>query len=221
MQQADIIKPPYFQTPADGRRDEFNIKNGVIVTNKTPVDILFTGDSITHLWELNAYFREFGFVVNRGIAGDTVDILAKRFEADVIQLRPKVCVMKIGINNTWCLDDSPNPVPADEIYSVIIENYIKILQMCKVHHLTVVVCSVLPVSTGEIRNELVIKVNKRLQELCKQYRCTYVDYHSHLTKEDGKTLRDGLSDDGLHPHVIGYNIMAEILKPVLKGIFAQ
>ena len=220
MRPADIIKPPCFQAAADARRFEFDFKNCVIVTNKTPVGIAFIGDSITNFWELNAYFREFGFVVNRGIGGDDANILAKRFEADIIQLQPKVCVIKIGINNTWCLDDSPKPVPADVVYELIIDSYIKILNMCKANHQTLVVCSILPVSTGELRNELVIKVNKKLQDLCKQYNCTYVDYHSHMTKEDGKTMRDELTDDGVHPHVIGYNIMAEILRPVLKRLLA-
>jgi lysophospholipase L1-like esterase len=44
----------------------------------------------------------------------------------------------------------------------------------------------------------------------------YVDYHSQLTAEDGLTLRAGLADDGLHPHVIGYKIMAATLLTALE-----
>jgi lysophospholipase L1-like esterase len=46
----------------------------------------------------------------------------------------------------------------------------------------------------------------------------YVDYHSQLAAEDGITLRAGLADDGLHPHVLGYRIMASTLLETLKQV---
>jgi hypothetical protein len=72
--RVDIIKPGLFskQVNADNRRIEFDYKNEVIVSNKIAVDYVFIGDSITHMWELNAYFgKSQRLILNRGIGGDT------------------------------------------------------------------------------------------------------------------------------------------------------
>lgn len=41
-----------------------------------------------------------------------------------------------------------------------------------------------------------------------------------MVTEDGIQLREELADDGLHPHVLGYDIMAHALRETLeyKGI---
>lgn len=65
---------------ADSRRKEFNIKNHSLLYSKQKPDFIFAGDSITHFWELNAYFRNPDhFIINRGIAGDNTTYLRKRF----------------------------------------------------------------------------------------------------------------------------------------------
>jgi hypothetical protein len=43
-----------------------------------------------------------------------------------------------------------------------------------------------------------------------------VDYHWNLAADDGLTLRCGLAD-GLHPHVVGYEIMAGVLLDTLTA----
>lgn len=65
---------------ADSRRKEFNIKNHSLMYSNQKPDFIFAGDSITHFWELNAYFRNPNlFIINRGIAGDNTTYLRKRF----------------------------------------------------------------------------------------------------------------------------------------------
>ena len=62
---------------------------------------MFIGDSITEYWELNAYFRNSDqLIINRGIAGDTTKYLKKRFYVDAVQLKPKYCILGIGINDS-------------------------------------------------------------------------------------------------------------------------
>ncbi|WP_199616251.1 SGNH/GDSL hydrolase family protein [Paenibacillus alkalitolerans] len=45
----------------------------------------------------------------------------------------------------------------------------------------------------------------------------YIDYHSYMTERDGRTLRAELADDGLHPNVLGYNIMSYVLRQTLSA----
>ncbi len=224
---APMICPPFFEdgAPADGRRLEFNWKNGVLLTNRVPVDIVFIGDSITHFWELNGYYRHFGLVVNRGIGGDTAHIMARRFAGDAVQLKPRVCVAMIGINNTWCMDDPALGVTEEFVLQQIYDGHKSVLQQAKKAGLPLIFCSVMPVRDksefGLRRNRLVVKVNEKLKALCEEYGVPYADYHSVLVEEDGLTLAQGLSDDGVHPHVIGYNRMAQVLMPLLEKQLGQ
>lgn len=223
---ASVRSPGFFSgAAADSRRNEFDIENSVLVVKETPVNICFVGDSITHYWELGAYFQKYALVINRGIGGDTADVLAKRFDADVLQLKPKLCVLMVGINNTWILDDYAKQKDAlqekeKEILVILKNSYRSILQAAKEANQAMFLCSVLPVSYRAYRNQFVLQINAMLKELCISYKIPYVDYHRHMVKEDGLTLKDGLSWDGVHPHVFGYDCMAQVITPMLEEFFS-
>jgi lysophospholipase L1-like esterase len=61
------------------------------------------------------------------------------------------------------------------------------------------------------------RANARLRTVAGRHGAVYVDYHRHLAAEDGLTLRPGLADDRLHPHVVGYEIMANVLLDTLSA----
>lgn len=223
--RVELIKPGLFGSTAaaDSRRMEFDLSNEIILAHNIPVDFVFIGDSITHWWDVSAYFgRDGRFVVNRGIGGDISSHVLKRFDADVIQLRPKHVVIKIGINNFWSLDgwtdaDRREPV---QIIPELVSNIHAMVRQAKANGITPVVCSILPThltasANDHIRNEAVRETNQRLQAIAIQEHAMFVDFHSHLATEDGSRLRDGLADDGLHPHVVGYDIMARVLREEL------
>jgi lysophospholipase L1-like esterase len=222
----EVIRPGSFsvEAAADRRRDEFDYHNEAILYHHIPVDFVFFGDSITHWWDLQTYFGRTGlFIVNRGIGGDTTPFARKRFAADVLQLRPKHTVIQIGINNTWALDEwrPEERKTADQIYCEIVKDIEYMVQAAIDHGITVILCSLLPTrmevyaNNGE-RNRIVIRVNEALKRLAEEKSAVYVDYHSRMTEDDGLTLRADLADDGLHPHVLGYNIMADVLREELK-----
>jgi lysophospholipase L1-like esterase len=221
-----MIKPGNFgmSAAADGRRGEFDVGNEVILTHKLPVDAVFIGDSITHMWELNAYFGRSGrFVVNRGIGGDISSHVARRFAADVIQLQPKCVVIKIGVNDFWALDGwtQADRKPVEEIVAAVVNNILDMVKQAKEHQIVPVVCSILPTQmphsgNNGLRNTGIRNANALLRELAAEQDAIYVDYHSRMVQPDGISLRDGLADDGLHPHVRGYDIMAETLREALS-----
>lgn len=214
---------------ADVLRGEFDLKNMQLFCHESTIDLCFFGDSITNLLEPGAFYGHFGTCINRGISGDSVHIMAKRFEADVLQLKPRLCVMLGGINNTWILDDTVDEKgkpPADkveEVYRLVRESYISVLEAAKKAGQAMILCSVTPVTRqialADMRNEVVLGMNRIIRELCEKYRVPYADYHSRFVREDGRTMRDGLSDDGLHPHYGGYLVMSEVLTPLLKEYF--
>ncbi len=228
MERPTLIKPGPFGVvaAADSRRGVFDLHNEALLAHAAPVDAVFIGDSITDMWALDVYFRgaSGGYVVNRGIGGDRTPFVRRRFAADVLQLRPKLAVIKIGVNNTWDLDMWWDPAlirTPEDIENEIVGDVEAMVQAARADGIAVALCSILPTdipvngNTAQ-RNRLIARANGRLREVAGREGATYVDYHSRLMAADGLTLRAGLADDGLHPHTVGYDIMAGALLDTLR-----
>lgn len=216
-----VIRPGMFgiDAPADRRRHEFDFHNEALLHHRRAIDFLFFGDSITHWWDVATYFGKDGHaVVNRGIGGDTTPHALRRFAADVLQLRPAYVILLLGINNTWALDEwlPEDRKSAEEIEHEVVSDLQQMTALSRQHGIVPILCSLLPTRmdryarNGE-RNELVVRINAALSAYARSADVIYVDYHSHMTDSDGLTLRAELADDGLHPHVIGYDLMARVL----------
>lgn len=218
-----IIDPGFFskQVAADGRRGEFNIKNAIIVENKINVDFVFMGDSITNNLELNAYFANNGKrILNRGISGDVTEFALRRFDADVIQLKPKNCILLIGINDTWDLEYEPwfnrEGMKVEDAIKRAYSNIKEMINKSKKNHVNIIVCSILPTNMiftnkNKERNIYVGEVNKKLKRLCEEENLVYVDYYSEFLEDGENRVKDGLTMEGLHPTTKGYNLMMKIL----------
>jgi lysophospholipase L1-like esterase len=222
-----VIRPGLFsvEAAADRRRREFDHHNEAILHKQVPVDVVFFGDSITHWWDVSTYFGRAGrVVVNRGIGGDTSEYARRRFAADVLQLKPKYAVILIGVNNTWALDawHPEERRTAEQICGEVVADVESMLKAAQEHGIVPILCSILPTridryARNEDRNRLIVRINSGLKDLAERLNVIYVDYHTALADADGVTLREGLADDGLHPHVLGYDIMAAVLRETLAG----
>lgn len=222
-----VYRPGYFSTnvDADKKRTEYDIKNQVLITHHIDIDFLFIGDSITDFWDLETYFHRDGCrIVSRAIGGDTIRILKKRFMADAVQLHPKYCVLQIGINDANAME--PNywwvypGKPQRDVLTDAMHDYSDILEQSKRAGMNLIICSLLPCNmpfspVNRERQDYVLEMNKFLRNCSQQYGYIYVDYFSGLVKEDGRSMRDNISKEGLHPLVHGYDIMADILRNTL------
>ncbi|MNI88631.1 hypothetical protein D3C73_1459510 [compost metagenome] len=99
------------------------------------------------------------------------------------------------------------------------------VKKAKENEIIPIICSILPTNmiqsgNNHLRNLSILSLNEQLQNMAEELDAIYVDYHSRMVAEDGIYLRDGLADDGLHPHLLGYNLMANTLRDTLelKGI---
>jgi lysophospholipase L1-like esterase len=228
-QRPEMVRPGVFglESAADGRRGIFDYHNEALLAHGIPIDTVFIGDSITEMWALDAFFRSAGggMIVNRGISGDRTPFVRRRFEADVLQLRPRLVVIKIGVNNAWDLDiwwDATLRRSPQEIEDEIVSDVEAMVQAARGRDISVALCSILPTDVPfngntAVRNALIVRANARLREIATRAGAVYVDYHAKLVDADGQTLRPGLADDGLHPHVLGYEIMASVLLETLEA----
>ena len=226
-ERPEIIRPGVFaiQAAADSRRGVFDYHNEALIARGAPIDAVFIGDSITDMWAVDVFFQgSTGFIVNRGIGGDRTPFVRRRFDADVVQLHPRLVVIKIGVNNTWDLgiwwDERLRRTP-EEIEAEILTDIEAMVQAARAGGIQVALCSILPTAvpfngnTAQ-RNALIARVNQRLRGIAQEQGGVYVDYHHHFVASDGVTLRSGLADDGLHPHIVGYEIMATVLLKTLQ-----
>ena len=211
--------------PYNDKREIFNCRNSVFCVNGFTVDILFIGDSITERFEVYPYFNKYGTVVNRGIGGEKTSELKNRFYFDALMLKPKVCVLAEGVNNTaelWRKEHEGNKVSEQDVNSVL-ENFksdmSEMIDLLKSENIIPVVGAVLPIGIKDCRNAVIIKENQILKKICSEKGVVFVDYYSALVSDDGITLKDVTFGDDLHPHVSGYNEMAKLLYPIFDSIF--
>lgn len=219
-----LIKPGLFSqtSHADQRRNEFDLKNDVIITNKVEVDYLFIGDSITARWELEAYFNNLGRVINRGIGGDNTHYIRMRYEADALQLEPKNIILLIGVNDTMFLGTEFIFIDKayEDLKNRIIVNIKDLINRTIKTNINLYVCSILPTNMKNDkflseRNLIIKEANEEIKKYCSNNNIKYVDYYSKLVGNDGLTLKSGYCDDGVHPNVNGYNLMYEVIRNTL------
>ncbi len=217
-EKESLVEPGMFgvegkPAAADNRRRYFDFWNEQVIRQDAAVSTVFMGDSITELWNLPVYFQSHrGIIQNRGIGGDLASNMAKRFQADVVQLRPRNVVILAGTN------DVSRMVSADksdeEIVSGVSGPIALMIDAGKAAGINVVVCSILPTNsdhrTYNKRTVLRGQINERLKAFCREKGCIYVDYATAVSDENG-SLRKDLARDGLHPHYAGYEIMARVL----------
>ncbi|MBV9281578.1 MAG: hypothetical protein JOZ41_15975, partial [Chloroflexi bacterium] len=137
----------------------------------------------------------------------------------------RLLVLLIGVNNTWDLDQwvEPSLLPAAKwIEEGLLSDVEDMVRKAAADGIAVALCSILPtdipaLASTRVRNELVVRVNAGLLQIAARHGATYVDYHARMAREDGLTLRPGLADDGLHPHLAGYRLMACVLLDALAG----
>ena len=63
----------------------------------------------------------------------------------------------------------------------------------------------------------IAQLNAWMRDYAQDAGFTYLDYHSALVDADGM-LRDGLSNDGVHPTPAGYAVMAPLVSAALKTV---
>jgi lysophospholipase L1-like esterase len=177
--------------------------------------VVFLGDQITEEWSAGAsgFFPGKPYL-NRGIREQSTAQLLVRFRQDVIELQPKVVVIQAGTNDLGGLTG-----PVTE--GMMLENFMSMTELAKLHGIRVVLASVLPVcdcfknQTAQRPQGKIISLNGSIKGYAAQSGTVYLDYYSALAS--GRDFKKDLTSDGLLPNQAGYAAMA----PVAERAIAQ
>jgi lysophospholipase L1-like esterase len=179
--------------------------------------VVFFGNSITDLWHLDEYFPARPYI-NRGIGGQTTPQMLIRFRQDVIDLHPKVVVILAGTND---IAGNTGPMLLEDTEA----NFASMAELAGANNIRVVFSSALPVHnyTPQSQNmfahrppEKILELNRWLKNYATAHPdCLYLDYFAAMVDDKGLLKRD-LADDGLHPNVAGYKIMAPLAEAAIE-----
>jgi acyl-CoA thioesterase I len=206
--------------------------------------IVTIGDSITeagkypggYVWLLQRYLNALDpdrkiEIINAGISGNKATDMQARFQKDVIDKKPDLVMINVGVNDVWHAffdfqnqqfypqGNLPTGVPLAEYR----EKLTQMVEAAKAAGIRVVLLSPTP-----IREVLDGPENRRLQEYIAvmreiglQNNCLFIDLNAPFRevigtfqKHAGKTL-NLLAADGVHPNPSGYRIMAFT---ILRGL---
>ena len=181
-----------------------------------PRVVLF-GDSITDAWPDNRpeFFAQNGFL-GRGIGGEVTAQMLLRFRADVIDIQASTVVFLAGIN------DIALNLGGEYNEDATFANIESMVELCWLHGIRPVLCSLLPSYNIRWRPEVtdpldkIESLNARMKVYCARHGITYVDYHAAMVGPDGRKVRDGITNDTVHPNAEGYAIMEALLLDALR-----
>lgn len=177
---------------------------------------VFMGDSITDAWPRNAqaFFDGHGFV-GRGISGQVTAQMVVRFEAEVVDLRPRVVHILGGTND---VAENRDPYDAEQTA----RNLSAMGAMAKANGIRVVMGSVPPATSFAWKpargNQvaLIKALNVWIQKHCQANGFVYADYWPALATPEG-ALKPQLGSDSVHPNAAGYAMMAPIALAAIEA----
>jgi len=193
--------------------------------------ILFQGDSITDAGRNrddenslgtgypNLIKAELGFLfpgeytfVNKGISGNRIVDLYARIKNEIINLKPDVMSILIGVNDVWHeFHENPNGVEADKyfkIYSMLIDEIKEALPDIKIIIMEPFVLN--GTGTEAHWDTFKAEVKKRAEkarEIAKKYNLTFVPLQDKFDEAAKKASNDYWLRDGVHPTVIGHELI--------------
>ena len=195
------------------------------------IDVYFEGDSITRRWGTSdAAYRDFfdnwtrnffGWnAANFGWGADTVqNILWRLTDGELDDVHPKVIVLMAGTNNV-------GGMPRDGVDTAIVDNVangvravLDVMQR-KAPNATVILMGITPrvdSRGGASVMPTIAAINDRYARFADGRRIRYVNINAQLARDDG-TPREGVTVDGLHLSLTGYQVWADALTPMLREI---
>ena len=190
--------------------------------------ILFQGDSITDAARDYNYDSHIGLgypllvksqlgfenpgeyeFINRGISGNRIVDIYARLKRDIINLKPDVMSILVGVNDAWHdLGDNPNGVDAEKYYKI----YDMLISEIKAElpHLKIMIMEPFLLKTKKTEEDwevFSVEVKKRAEnarKIAEKYDLHFILLQDGFNKLSESYCADYWLGDGVHPTSMGH-----------------
>ena len=156
--------------------------------------------------------------LNRGISGNRIVDLDARIRADVINLKPALLSVLIGVNDTWHEFGSSNGVAIPKyarIYTAFLNEVRASLPSVKL-----VLCEPFVLPCGVVTPDWTADMNQRravVKKLANDFKAVFVPFQSMFDEAMLEAPAAYWAGDGVHPSIAGHKRMADLwIKAVLN-----
>ncbi len=158
-------------------------------------------------------------IVNHGIGGDTIRNLDARWQRDVIEARPDVLSVSIGVNDVWRQLQSPaNP---DEVF---LDEFVATYRRLLTHTRDTLGCRLILCEAtiiGETRdaphNPIIDRYNEAIAGIAREFGAKLVPMNQAFWRVIEADPSRPWTSDGVHPLSNGHMLMAATLFEALGG----
>lgn len=155
---------------------------------------------------------------NRGVSGDRIQDLARRWPLDTLRLKPDLISILIGINDSSTylyMGMGSSPEDFRSIYRQLLNNTLEALPAT-----ALVLCEPFALLTGQVNeawNEDITRRQTYVNELAQEYEALFVPFQSALDNAvlEGVPPRQ-LLEDGIHPTERGHRLLAKFWLEIME-----
>jgi lysophospholipase L1-like esterase len=146
---------------------------------------------------------------NKGISGNRIYDLEARLVKDVLELKPTLVSILIGINDTWRRYDSDTVSPIDAFQSSYRRVLTNIVEECGAR-LVILEPFVLPIPDDRARwrEDLDPRINC-CRDLAREFKALYIPLDGIFAAAACRQSLDYWLPDGVHPSMAGHALIAD------------
>ena len=191
-----------------------SITDGNRGRNDDPNHILGHGYCFAVSSRIGADFPQYEFqFINRGISGNTVSDLEKRWQTDTLDLKPDVMSLLVGINDVNAMVDGKKDALDANAFEAA---YRKLLSLCREQNPGLLIVLGLPFffATGwrkeqfEKWHPLTIEHAEKVKRIAVDFDAVLIDYPKVFEEAQQRAPMEYWIWDGIHPTVFGHELMA-------------
>ena len=184
---------------------------------------IFIGDSVTDCGRDiqppygDGYVREIarsgklaGQIINVGTSGHRLVDLEKRWQRDVLDHKPSLVSIAIGINDTWRRYDDNDPTSTQDFRDRYHQLLTLTRQTCNPQF---VLCEPFLLSVRKEMNTWREDLNPKIDvvhAMAKEFSAVLVPFDSYLNNLATRVPMAEIADDGIHPTFFGHSEMAKL-----------
>ena len=151
-------------------------------------------------------------VINMGVSGNTIRLMADRWQTDVLSFQPDVLFILIGVNDVWIRYGCEGDLASTSLAEEYLKLYDQLLcrTVSAVRQICLMTPYIIPNQTNAAMYQELLPYMQGVKALGRQFHLPVIDLQNVMEK----LLSDGIepeliSLDGVHPNILGRMAITE------------